>query len=393
MRNLQYYNSKIIIFLFVLSIQSGLASDVATEYMAKGTLTWKLYNDAGKSNVNKAWAFKAFSSNHIWTVETTAVKGGQVGRVESTHYDGTNLFYLDVLSNRYDHEDPIQKKRELIREKYAGTNLVRDWSTSTTFVSDSLAKYECRDYPLYAPNGIAPLWLSLCSAQYLKGKAQNAIQPVFDMGSIESKTYPIDTIVSYLDGSVRVPGKVVYVNKGWKYDIYLEEGQNKISFNRLQPPFDRSFTNAIYEVSGTTNIGGLILPLGFKLTHYANVKSPSGQLIPKVIWIYDGKIEELVRDQNAPSMVPIPTVTNTVVRDYRVRKYGQNLEPVQYVVKDGHWLGENEVFQRPGVIKKIERMRSFQRNAPIGWLLVVGAVILFPGLLLWMQSRKSRNNT
>lgn len=375
-----------IVYLLFACVVYCRVCDGAIHYSCKGRLVWTLYSEDGTPEPMKTWSFRVCVSNTIWSAETIAIEGLDIGGKQFIYHDGTNLYQLHLYGDQKESNTKYNVIRAQLRAKSGMTNLV-----ATNKVFDSSAVFSPEKVPLYDSRGIAPLWLALCSTEYLNSESRKRIQPVFEMGSTRSARYPIEGFIGYLDAKKQLPKMIVFWNEGYNYDTDRPPSQGNLVLRRETPPYNKGYTNAIYHVLETTNSGPLILPQHFTLTRFMPKKgaSKSSEIIKG--WKYEAFVEQVEAISGTPRLEPSSPITRTYVIDQRIKTQFPTIPDARYVATNGQWLPQGSLPNIPAIKRQVQVAATYNTNASRAILIVLVAFLGFPALAIWHKSR-SRDN-
>lgn len=340
---------RIIALIRVLSLLIAWDSLGAVGYRAVGNLTWTVYY---KGNVFKRVSreFEVRTLGVEWSIRTDVKKGNQAGRYDEAYFDGTNLFSLTKFENAHGGVD------------------------------DSVGVVELSEVPDFRPSAVSPVWLAFCSGNYLGQRTDGRIAPVWELprDSVKDPAYPILAKWQFTDSHKSVPKSVVFWNRGQVWDLGgtplkglagSKQATNnpsrsneligvnlKAVFHAAPNPFTSGYTNAIYEVLATTNVGSRVLPLHFILTRFGPRRSgpPPSELL--TMWTIEGRVMTVSTAEERPRFDP-DTSLRTIVTDQRIRKkYPAITMDARYLAQNGMWLTERGLETLPEIKSLIRQV-------------------------------------
>lgn len=372
----------------------------SANYEATGQLVWFRYSQGQIAKTAKR-NFKVVAEDTKWFIRTEALEGPAKGKYDESYFDGTNLFTLTKF--------PIsQSGTNLVPAVFkAGTNITTVYSPARAAANDSIGSVEPVVMPRFGPSLIAPVWLAFCSGAYLADAKGGRVAPVWDLpiNSVNNSSYPITAKWELLDSQRGTPARVVYHNKGllWQLsgtaatdrssgDELMEVTELQAVFYPAPPPFDKGFTNAVYQVLTSTNIvyspkgiaesSLLTLPTAFQLTYMAPPYEGSGTDMI-TMWAIAAQVESITVGANPPRFAPEANL-KTLVVDERIERKEPGQPPIRYLATHGIWAGEK------GLASLGER--KHQVRLVIIRVLLVSLVILPPLALLVRKWRKNKTN-
>ncbi len=187
---------------------------------------------------------------------------------------------------------------------------------------------------------ISHLWLMLASRCYFDSLATNRLTPVYSYTACvlgdPARTLQADWI--WMAGSNSLPLRVVYYNGGGFYDMTTNLGA---IFTAYQPPFSAGFTDAVYTVTGVTNVAGSSFPSGFIFEEFR----PAGPTVYD-LWVCKRAEATVTAVKTACDegsfWPPIPEDTRTVVNDFRLVRAQPPTRLLTYLSPRGHWASVAE---------------------------------------------------
>lgn len=230
---------------------------------------------------------------------------------------------------------------------------------------------------------VSHLWLMFASQCYLEGRTNREITPLYDIDAavVHDKDYTQMAEWTFLELGAHLPAYVAYLNTRGRL---TRDAQNQRTFIVYGPPFDRGFTNALYKISGTTNVGGLNFPTGFHFQRFEPVESGDDMGKLRVVGgTVVASVTKVIDHCSRTNLLPrLPG--NSVVVDYRLMHSKTPIFSVSYSGNEkGRWLTVEEVI-------RLHKLRNWARFWRMPWwattLLVVA--VFAPVVVVIVKKRK-----
>lgn len=340
--------------------------------IATGGIRWYVNGQARTNEPFRQWKFRVAISRDAWSVRTTLMQDGAPGM--NTFCFGTNGFLFSLVQGSPAESGGVSNQELEAKLREAGFEGVKVVNRPSY---DSSACYMVRDAPLYRPDGVAPLWLALCSEKYLRSSRRD-IQPVFDMGTFDRSVYPVQGLVAYLEGAPGLPQRIDFKNQGKEMVPTVPLPGRDFLLQPYPAPYDQGFTNAIYEVLESATRYGQVLPLRFKLTCWVPDKNSRRGMDFLELWHYDATILAVDSSDAPVSMVPDFQVSLTRVADGRMAKHLNGAEMPCYTATNGVWLSEMQANVHPAVVRFVKDHPPAGRGSALWALLVILILVVFP---------------
>lgn len=248
---------------------------------------------------------------------------------------GPGFEFLDYLESGFDGHD----LRTLVSLKANAPGKDR-WGGNVTH----------EPVPLLAIEPHVPvIWLALASTCYLDRAGTSSLVAVYSASVARA---PVAVKVMRKDEPPRLPEKIFFLSDGYDRRV----GQPR----KWPPPYDKGFTNAIYEATAFTNIAGLNLPLHFTV----RVLRPGPRGLETDIEYY-GDVDNIRPTCALKEFGPImPSGASAQISDFRfVSADALSKHPFRY--RTDRWLGEAEVENLPGFGPYAARERELKTIPPV----------------------------
>lgn len=207
------------------------------------------------------------------------------------------------------------------------------------------ARIELRESPPNDGTRAQFVWLALASQNYF-ATARSHLLPIWFPEDPKTRRQPFEMQIYYdvLDRAPHLLSRLVFLSDGF-YRSY-NPARRSVDVLQLVPPFDRGFTNAVYQVLALTNNSGHVLPKEFLFVAYS---SPVGLgEIPFERLMVHGTVDEtsdLVRDSaqiagfaGTASVVDF-RISGTLKRAGEISQYHY----AAYPVTNAQWLASNQL--------------------------------------------------
>lgn len=237
----------------------------------------------------------------------------------------------------------------------------------------------------------APVWLAYSSATCLERHSPGLAGLPRVWGSIgasyhDSGHYPIS--VEWLSPAKSFPRRILFYSDGTRKGRRRDTGE--LFESKYPPPFDKGFVVAEFNVTKSTNVGGIALPRLFELVSYVPVEGASDTNALRPVFRIEG-VAESVRHSDSVQKF-LPEITGKLgVEDYRFlgNTGGQR---VRYAVTNNTWPDELSVSKMGSYRSKVESGLT-RKMSPgnLNWLrLALLAIVLSTGVCLILFFRKHR---
>jgi hypothetical protein len=187
------------------------------------------------------------------------------------------------------------------------------------------------------------VWFAYASGQFFKGLTNATILPIWDPEDPRTRRQSCEIEMNYNLASAppQLPLSVKFLNNGF-YNSY-NPATRAVDFIPLDPPYDKGFTKASYEVLSITNTASNSLPQAFVFTIYSTPlgsdKLPFERLI---IRGWTTAVSDTAREHAGRPLFK----GKASVLDYRIA-HQDSVErltlPPRYSIHDGKWLTAGDV--------------------------------------------------
>jgi hypothetical protein len=318
----------IILAIYAVILGSSVSS-FSAEYAASGRLTYIAYSTKGDEIVKWERLFAVQVTDCSWRIISQNPRSEEEapGFLQWEHGgDGKDTFNLQ----RY---DGVPRKMEMATRDPSGGSLKRisigtNYGTGYVFPGP---------VPFVDASWVPPIWLAYASHCYLADSSNALIKPIweFDDPDLRFTDFRVKAQWSTVDSEIALPTSVVYFNAG-KY--HVKQGTKHVSI-AAAPPYDKGWTNAIYQVLARTNFSGLSVPLKAEFLRLA--PKPGGHSAKELVVIQRTVIETLSVTNHGLTDGFLPNLANgIVVLDYRL--YDDIGAPIQYK-SSRRWLKKDEL--------------------------------------------------
>jgi hypothetical protein len=219
------------------------------QYTCEGYGSWTDYNASNGITESGTYLFQVEVSDTRWRIRTVEPQADEDCR--EVTYDGTNIFYLCLF-------DKNVARRQLHGEK-VGVNTAGGtvWK---------------RDGPnLWCYHATGPPWLAYASSPYFRSVQTNEIELCCGMytasgGLLPAGYYRQTRRADWSTGSSppHLPSHVTYYEGRAKVLVT----ENRIFTKDYPKPFNNGFTNTVYGIERTTNVGNYVFPQRSTLLAY-----------------------------------------------------------------------------------------------------------------------------
>jgi hypothetical protein len=363
------YHAKNLLFKwFVLSLTGilfGACINPISGYSQQFEVDGQIYVFKSYGNSSITY-FNAIVKDQNWYIKLTQ-DTKNVYDYQEISYDGK---YCYDLSNMKWIIEERQKNGKAV-----GNNVATGWIVRDTFFRSVFA------------HEAGPIWLAYGSKYFFKNLTNNIIEPIIAYNSepIVSATTKLTKQKIDLNLCQDFPGlptKIIFHDMG----IELTE-----PITKRDPPYDKGFTNVVFDVLATTNYSGMILPTDVKV----DVFCPSETGLNLTYSYRISKVNIKLPPTDFSFKPTIPGLTH--ITDGR---FAAEAGLISFNVKS-NWPSETEVHSLPQFAhgKSVESL--IERNAPIqvsnGKIRTVRALFILACLssivMLWYFTAKSKQTS
>ena len=338
---------------------------------------------SGDQRRNFRFSFDGLKWRSI-TVPTSGEQMKSTARFD-TGSDGTNVYQLMVIPDALVRQKQQEREKRFEEKRKVGEKVKEDPRV------DDYAVVLSGSVPEFSGDFASILWLAFGSAEYFKTNQSGRIGE-FTGKYFWGKITPPPSLKAKWTLQPELPGvptDLTIFNEGFRYE---DRGKGIGQKYPLDPPFDRGYLDAHYEVTAWTNAGEMTLPLEFELTRVQrnpNAKDPTDIIISSVHSAVVTNVQVEHQDMNSDSFVPgIGRVT--VSRDKRFQD-GTNPIVVTHLLSN-RWLTESEVRNSPahaGAIRtareKVPPISMATTPVRIAFLLLSAVVLIAPTVYFYKR--------
>jgi hypothetical protein len=240
------------------------------------------------------------------------------------------------------------------------------------------------------------VWLALASNDFFERQTnRHTMLPIWIVEDPKTRTQPFEMQIYFerLNGKPRLPASVSFINDGVYRSYNPATGLSDII--PLKPPYDKGFTNALYQVISTKTSFGLELPEEFLFVAYS---TPIGNATPFELLQVHGWIASVGQFKGEEFNLHA-FKGNAQIYDYRVSAAVHVLESnrispfIAYPVTNGAWLSEPAVARvRSDAELRMQKQLQGQVIASrvqkrTGLYVFLGLLLFSPPVLLWLCRR------
>jgi hypothetical protein len=259
------------------------------------------------------------------------------------------------------------------------------------------ARIENREIPPNDGTRAQFVWLALASANFFSNLTNDLLLPIWspEDPKIRQQPFPMLAFYERLTGTPQLPSKVSYVNDGF-YRSYNPVKKSH-DIQPLASPYDKGFTNAVYQVLGLTNTANITLPAEFVFAVYS---SPLGSgEIPFERILIQGSVFEI--GDTVTDKAEIGGFDGLAsVADYRIhgesRRGGQVSEYkyAAYSITNANWLNSNQLQKvrtriEAGLDNKLTAAGKSNRKVVIVGIFGVSSAAIL--VVFWRTVRSEKN--
>jgi hypothetical protein len=302
----------------------------ADGYEAIGYLTYTSFDLLGNALSKRVLMFDV-KIGKTWRIRTEPVVEGGIGFQESFSSTNNCIWALTAFEAAYKPSDsPFQGLRSELKESKRADVY---FTNRTLKLPERAAPYSARHsvsnvaiatgltgkYPPMDPSYAAFLWFAFTPPSKQADGTNQMLLQIWDDGNPNRARFRAARWTQFAEPPKLVSGAVY----NWTGREFLPDGTvATIDGGDAPRPMEMA---AHYEVDGTTNLAGLMLPCEMKLTRYSSTAAKDGK--PRVLTT-DVAVVTSVRllSPNEPLEAPLPG--KTWVSDYRVSARGLKPEPL-----------------------------------------------------------------
>jgi hypothetical protein len=355
-------------------------------YELHGIIQDERYVESLRSNVTNTGSFSVYVNDCGWLIRgdiphldrTTGVR-----EIGSTN--GTEIFEVSLLIMP---QFAPQESSEAKSDSAADPSPAQAQPISTrqgfqAFVKPGPMPASCSP----SDGRFAHLWLMFASRCFFAGREDSEILAAYDINSCVTRgnDYTMEGAWVLSTAQPGLPLSLAYINR--RGHPFARDAEGNRTFVPFDPPFDAGFTNALYTVTGTTNVGRLVLPTGFIFERFRpgwTNRQPAPVLEARSVATVTNFMPHCSRTSLVPELPP-----RVVVIDMRELPADPSKKPIHYSGAAGQWLPVEEA-------KRVHEAR-LRRHAPrelrpLHYVLFVVALVLpLGGIALWKRKGAGEN--
>lgn len=403
--------------LFALILLNALVA-VASEFdwEIEGQLVYTDYTPEGHPRKQERQTFLVWIRGDDWTIRLTPVpeeESVSMAKYREVGTDGTNLYRITVFNPAFDssigrREElrvidlllknattmPAQEVKRLEKKKHALEQELKPKQNLNKSVNQAVGEVSPFPFPQFKPGDYAAfIWLANCSQRYLNAMGDQTLPQVWPYEHpMQLMTNNTVCAVVFRESTPDAPPKrVTFLNDGTDFDPF----EKTLIRKPLPPPFDRGYTNAVYEVAAFTNLNGSEFPKSFSLSAYARRVDAKSNTDLWTFARFKGVTETIRPFCSRTNLIPDLPVA-TLIQDLRASK-DQHGNRLQYVAKPGRWLTTTNLSELKSYERRILSEISLKikrRRFLIPILLLTLAILgFFPVFRAWRnQSAAEKQN-
>lgn len=204
------------------------------------------------------------------------------------------------------------------------------------------------------------VWLAFASQGFFRDITNNVIRQLRSPEDPATRTQPFDEefAAHMLPGVPALPAGIDFMSDGY-YRSY-NPATKRLDVIRLRPPYDRGYTNAVYRVLQTTNVGPNELPAQFRFILYS---SPVSAVPPFERLVLDGRVTSAAALDPERPINPSGVSGVLSVADYRIRGSAaagsrtSSYEFFAYPLTNGGWISDQKLEE----MRRRAEARAFRR--------------------------------
>ena len=319
------------LFIFLALASSALAEN----YQVEGDFNYQVFDQDGNVTVHLHRTFKVAVTGCNWSASTAPAELDETYPVMSyeARTDGTNVYSSSIFNLKYDQAKGLAA---LIKSMKWDTNAMLAKATSpedkkliqsmfepapSARRNDAVGKIMRGTTPQYGFDLIGPCWMAFGSGCYfdtVKTNRAPRMSPYdYPKQMMDDPLVPGTWQIS--PEAPHLPVRVTLQHSGLHY-ARNADGYKSTPF---VAPYNLGFTNILYEVLSSTNIGGLVFPQSFRMTDYFPCKGVTDdKTLLKTVALIEGRVTRIQLGTFAGGPVRVPV--NTVVEDMRFKYQGYN---------------------------------------------------------------------
>lgn len=334
------------------------------EYQAQGNIAYTGFRSDGSVLSQFERRFRVWVKGDRWRVRTVAANdSNSLEDYRELSKEGPDIYSLLVFSTNAIQTPAFTTNKQTGR--IAGRQ-VKDSNIAAGIVRSSLV-------PAADSGSLASyVWLALASESYFRAVSGSntplrVIWPVLSGRTIDTEA-SLPAEWTSLAHSWYLPAHVTYFSSG----SAASDGTRDLN---------GPATNAVYEVLDHTNVGGVTLPLNFRLLLYGKTPNPrtgAGSVVVRIT----GSVTGVSSGASDVSFIPALS-GKTTVDD---RRTGQN---VKYIAQNKRWLRKDEVEKRAaaGLLSPVDSPRKTVRTKRLIFFFALMCFLVGPLVLAYIHRK------
>jgi hypothetical protein len=332
----------------------------AARFEVEGELSYKVW-DGPKTLLDLRREFTVTVNGCEWLIKIWNPTGASTNGIlySQAGYDGTNIYHVRAFDTN------AQTPPRLVIGDGANTYTNELNVQLIKLKNSAVGRVLPGDFPLQPKVDpfVVPIWLGYGSGCWFAKVSDSLLRPAYMVDeALDASTHRVRGEWRTLDKQSGLPAWVAYFNDG---KTFKRPG---LPLGTADPPYDKGFTNAIYEVMGSTNVDGWVLPTSFRLTTFG--PKPGGQTPDELLPITEiaATARRVRRSLRSDPFVP-PLPGNTFVTDGRTQG-GPISNGYVYLSTNGTWLDKAAV----------KRLAGRTQTSAAARRVVVGLLVLVTGI-------------
>jgi len=259
------------------------------------------------------------------------------------------------------------------------------------------ARVEMREIPPNDGTFAQYVWLALASSHYFTGQTNVMMPPIWHPEDPATRKQPFDMLFQHekMTLSPGLPKQIMYFNDGY-YRAY-NPASKASDVIKLPSPYDKGYTNAVYQTLSFTNLGEITLPEVFVFCAYSTPLN-QGQ-VPFERLLVKGVVKEVgVRILERAKLGKFEGVAS--VADYRLVMSGEPKKEIDgqkyvpYQITNGMWPDASQLAKIKAQGEQITALRILNKQRRWITQLIVFVSVCVP--VLWLGKvliQKLKKNT
>ncbi|MBI3416610.1 MAG: hypothetical protein HY043_15060 [Verrucomicrobia bacterium] len=386
---------RIVIVIILAFVVSSIFAQTSTEqsYYIEGTVSYKYRIQTGEVKDAYNRDFKLAAKGCLWLIRTFGEDAEKVDvKYVESGTDGTNVYtvvhFLPRILRNLGDARPITNPNTgapsiaIIPRTNAVPVDFFEFS-KTNIVNPAIAQVQSGSASTDIAQLVAPIWVAYASGCYYAKAFDGLVKPVWIIldPTTEYSNTRFPSLINQENSFPRLPQKIVYFSDG--VGRYAPSDDRSYEF-QLSPPYQNGYTNAIYQVLTTTNVGGMFFPLRATLTMFCQANNAVNSNDLFACNIYDIRTKKVIPSTSVTDFRPFLPI-GTLVTDHRLELGLPLRNPLTYAsaVTNG-WLIDvprlktTQEFRKTysEILKRSEELRA----RPVRRL-AIGALLLTPTLI------------